>query len=34
MFSHVPPEYQPGLLRVLHRAFVQARNLALQGDCQ
>jgi hypothetical protein len=34
MSSLVPPENQPGLLRVMHRAFVQARNLALKGDCQ
>src|SRR5688572_13416333 len=34
MSSLVPPEIQPGLLRVMHRAFVQARNLALSGDCQ
>lgn len=34
MSNLVPPENQPGLLRVLHRAFVQARNLALNGDCQ
>ena len=34
MSTLVPPENQPGLLRVMHRAFVQARNLALNGDCQ
>jgi hypothetical protein len=34
MSSLIPPEIQPGLLRVMHRAFVQARNLALNGDCQ
>ena len=34
MSSLVPPENQPGLLRVMHRAFVQARNLALNGECQ
>ncbi len=34
MSSLVPPEIQLGLLRVMHRAFVQARNLALNGDCQ
>lgn len=34
MSSLVPPEIHAGLLRVLHRALVQARNLALNGDCQ
>lgn len=34
MSSLVPPEIQSGLLRVMHRAFVQARNLAQTGDCQ
>jgi hypothetical protein len=34
MSNLAPPPVQPGLLRVLHRAFVQARNLALKGDCQ
>jgi hypothetical protein len=34
MSNLVPPENQPGLLRVMHRAFVHARNLALNGDCQ
>jgi hypothetical protein len=34
MSDLVPPENQPGLLRVMHRAFVEARNLALNGDCQ
>jgi hypothetical protein len=34
MSSLIPPEIQPGLLRVMHRAFVQARNLALSGNCQ
>jgi len=29
-----PPAIQARLLRVLHRAFVQARNLALSGDCR
>src|SRR5437773_10262365 len=29
-----PAAVQTGLLRVLHRAFVQARNLALKGECQ
>jgi len=29
-----PPAVQARLLRVLHRAFIQARNLALSGDCQ
>src|SRR5712691_8523429 len=29
-----PPVLQARLLRILHRAFVQARNLALRGDCQ
>jgi hypothetical protein len=29
-----PAVVQIQLLHVLHRAFVQARNLALRGDCQ
>src|SRR5262245_48614855 len=33
--SHLaPPVVQARLLRVLHRAFVQARNLALNGNCR
>jgi hypothetical protein len=33
--AHVAPEVvETRFLRVLHRAFVQARNLALQGECQ
>jgi hypothetical protein len=34
MSNLAPAAVQAGLLRVLHRAFVQARNLALKGDCQ
>src|SRR5438132_11390510 len=34
MSNLVPAVAQAGLLRVLHRAFVQARNLAQKGDCQ
>jgi hypothetical protein len=34
MSNLVPAAVQTVLLRVLHRAFVQARNLALKGDCQ
>ena len=34
MSNLAPPAIQAGLLRILHRAFVQARNLALRGDCQ
>ena len=34
MSNLAPAVVQGGLLRVLHRAFVQARNLALKGDCQ
>src|SRR5262249_33661611 len=34
MSNLAPAVVQTGLLRVLHRAFVQARNLALKGDCQ
>lgn len=34
MFNLAPPAEQLRLLRILHRAFVQARNLALRGDCQ
>ena len=34
MSALAPPMVQDRLLRVLHRAFVQARNLAQQGDCQ
>src|SRR4051794_18939419 len=32
MSNLAPPVLQPKLLRILHRAFVQARNLALWGD--
>ncbi len=32
MFSFAPADTQARLLYVLHRAFVQARNLALAGD--
>lgn len=34
MSNLAPPLIQARLLRILHRAFVQARNLALSGDCQ
>ena len=34
MSNPAPAAVQTGLLRVLHRAFVHARNLALKGDCQ
>ena len=34
MSNLAPTAVQSRLLRVLHRAFVQARNLALRGDCQ
>jgi hypothetical protein len=34
MSNLTPPVGQVRLLRILHRAFVQARNLALKGDCQ
>src|SRR5438552_9590304 len=34
MSNLAPAAVQSRLLRVLHRAFVQARNLALKGDCQ
>jgi hypothetical protein len=34
MSNPAPPVVQARLLRILHRAFVQARNLALRGDCQ
>src|SRR2546428_8790217 len=34
MSNLAPAVVQAGLLRILHRAFVQARNLALSGDCQ
>jgi len=34
MSNRIPPENQAALLRVIHRAFVQARNLAQLGDCQ
>jgi hypothetical protein len=34
MSNLAPPDAQARLLRILHRAFVQARNLALKGDCQ
>lgn len=34
MSNLAPAEVQARLLYVLHRAFVEARNLALQGDRQ
>lgn len=34
MTNLAPSVVQTSLLRILHRAFVQARNLALKGDCQ
>src|SRR6266436_399305 len=34
MANFAPPVVQARLLRILHRAFVQARNLALRGDGQ
>ena|SRR5437660_249208 len=34
MSELAPAFVQLRLLRVLHRAFVQARNLALKGNCQ
>jgi hypothetical protein len=34
MSNLAPADVQTALLRVLHRAFVQARNLAQKGDCQ
>ena len=34
MSNLAPAVVQAKLLHVLHRAFVQARNLALSGDCQ
>jgi hypothetical protein len=34
MSNLAPPVIQARLLRILHRAFVQARNLALKGDSQ
>ena len=34
MSNLAPPVVQARLLRILHRAFVQARNLALRGDGQ
>ena len=34
MSNLAPAAVQVRLLRVLHRAFVQARNLALNGDAQ
>jgi len=34
MFNLAPSVVQARLLRILHRAFVQARNLALRGDSQ
>jgi hypothetical protein len=34
MSNFAPPNIQAGLLRVLHRALIQARNLALRGECQ
>jgi hypothetical protein len=34
MANFAPPVIQARLLRILHRALVQARNLALRGECQ
>jgi hypothetical protein len=34
MSNLAPPVIQTKLLRILHRAFVQARNLAQRGDSQ
>jgi hypothetical protein len=34
MANRAPPVIQGRLLRILHRAFVQARNLALRGNGQ
>jgi len=34
MSNLAPPVIQRKLLRILHRAFVQARNLAMRGDGQ
>jgi hypothetical protein len=34
MYHLGPPIVQAQLLRILHRAFVHARNLALKGDSQ
>src|SRR4051794_37112316 len=34
MSNPAPAVIQTRLLRVLHRAFVQARNLALAGNCK
>src|SRR2546423_15694294 len=34
MSNLAPPVVLERLLRILHRAFVQARNLALSGECQ
>ncbi len=34
MSNLAPPAVQARLLRVLHRALVQARNLALSSDCR
>jgi hypothetical protein len=34
MSNLAPPVVQARLLRILHRAFVEARNLALSSDCQ
>ena len=34
MSNLAPPVVEGRLLRILHRAFVQARNLALRGDGQ
>lgn len=34
MSNPAPAVVHAGVLRVLHRAFVQARNLALKGDCR
>jgi hypothetical protein len=34
MSNLAPTVVQARLLRILHRAFVEARNRALRGDCQ
>ena len=34
MSNLAPAVVQTRLLRIVHRAFVQARNLAQRGDCQ
>lgn len=34
MSNLAPPAIELRLLRIMHRAFVQARNLAQRGDCQ